>query len=154
MDSDSPKGDTIHSTSQLHVTGLLHLWSFASPSVKSWYKYSSGCRWSRDNGYKGNSERKRALQIQDGEAITSVVSQTGAYLYHIYWMVSWHFSSPFKNHTTCLETESHPEHKRKSLPFFFLAAMNIFFRPSSRAANLMPDRTLERSRCWATIKAN
>ena len=47
-----------------------------------------------------------------------------------------------------------PEHKWKDLPFLFFAAKNIFFRASSRAAILMPDRTLLRSRCWATIKAN
>ena len=64
-------------------------------------------------------------------------------------------SHPFKNHILHLETEIHLFlSKWKDLPFLFFAAKNIFFRASSRAAILMPDRTLARSRCWATIKAS
>lgn len=39
VDCDSLRGDRIKSVSQQHLASLPHLWSSASSSVKSWYKY-------------------------------------------------------------------------------------------------------------------
>lgn len=108
VDCDSPREDTIESISQLPMTSLLHLWCSPSSSVKSWYKYPSGCRWCTeimDTGIEKIFGRKKGF--------TNTRWQGGYFchlsrrdFYHIYWTGSWHFS-PLKNHITCLETEIH-----------------------------------------------
>lgn len=59
-DCDSPRGDRIKSVSQQHVTSLPHLWSSASSSVKSWYKYPENA---------GGPETKDTEVIKKGKGL-------------------------------------------------------------------------------------